>query len=577
MTMKPTKRDLLLAVISGTLGVGGCQMPDSVRVPFLHQKSLPNKISTDHSGPFREASFRSVTQDQSVAVGVPVVSEIIAAQTNAPMPKQGSSELVEASDALAWMSQASDPLAPLPALGDGEPADEFIPESEIVLGSVDQQAAIDLDFVSALAAVGGQHPAVGLARWRVQEAYARWDQARILWIPTLQAGLSFHRHDGNYQASNGDIVDVNRNSLQAGLGTGATGAGTTPRPGLNAQYHLADAIFQPDIAQKRAWATQHAAQGVNQRQLLQAAIDYLQWLSSHLEYQIIKESRQRTADMAKVTGDFATAGQGLQADADRLQTELALIDDRLLQASERIEVSGATLVQTLSLPAGQRIVPRDPTVAPIEFVSLTTDRSQMIATALAARPELKESQALVSAACAAHRRQRWAPFVPSVLLGFSTGGFGGGLANQTDNVDGRYDFDAAVAWEARQLGLGERAARRETSAQVQQARFEAARVMDQVAREVSEFHSQAQHRFQRIELCQRSIESAKHSYERNLQRIRDGQGLPIETLQSLQALEQSQLAYLRAVVEYNRAQFQLQWAMGWPLSELPPSDDRDSP
>ncbi len=39
---------------------------------------------------------------------------------------------------------------------------------------------------------------------------------------------------------------------------------------------------------------------------------------------------------------------------------------------------------------------------------------------LATRPELKESQALVAAACEAYNREKYAPFVPSVLLGFST-------------------------------------------------------------------------------------------------------------------------------------------------------------
>ena len=87
-----------------------------------------------------------------------------------------------------------------------------------------------LNLPTALALVGGRHPAIGLAKWRVQEAYARFEQAKVMWLPSIQPGFSFHRHDGNYQASDGSIVDVNRNSFQYGLGTGATGAGTTPRP-----------------------------------------------------------------------------------------------------------------------------------------------------------------------------------------------------------------------------------------------------------------------------------------------------------------------------------------------------------
>ncbi|MEO1617242.1 MAG: hypothetical protein AAFV88_15435, partial [Planctomycetota bacterium] len=139
-------------------------------------------------------------------------------------------------------------------------------------GSLPDGVAMNLP--SVLAAVGGKHPAVGAARWRVQEAYARLDAANVLWLPTIQAGLSFHRHDGNYQASNGDIVDVNRNSFQYGLGSSATGAGTTPQPGLVAQFRFADAIFEPKVAERAAWAQGHAAGAVLNRQLLDAAVAY---------------------------------------------------------------------------------------------------------------------------------------------------------------------------------------------------------------------------------------------------------------------------------------------------------------
>src|SRR5690606_3684519 len=145
-------------------------------------------------------------------------------------------------------------------------------------------------------------------------------------------------------------------------------------------------------------------------------------------------------------------------------------------------------------------------------------------------------------------RQKYAPFVPSVLLGFSTGGFGGGLGNDLDNIDDRYDLDAWLTWEIRNLGFGEGAARRESEALIQQARFEKVRVLDQVAREVSEAQSQVLHRAERITITQHAIQSAEDSYEWNLRRIRDGQGLRLEVLQSLRALEDARRAYLKAVI-----------------------------
>ena len=46
------------------------------------------------------------------------------------------------------------------------------------------------------------------------------------------------------------------------MGAGAVGAGTTPQPGIVAQFQLVDAIFQPAIAQRNAWAQEHARDAV---------------------------------------------------------------------------------------------------------------------------------------------------------------------------------------------------------------------------------------------------------------------------------------------------------------------------
>lgn len=431
---------------------------------------------------------------------------------------------------------------------------------------VEPQNLLDLNLPSALAMIGGQHPAVGFAQWRVQQAYAELDQAKALWLPSIQTGFSFHRHDGNYQASNGSIVNVNRNSFQYGLGSGATGAGTTPRPGLIAEFHFADAIFQPKIAGRTARAWSHAAGAVKNKQLLDVSLAYIELVGAHQDSRILDESRQRTLGLSKITEDFAAAGQGLRADADRMRTETLLAENRLVGTREQIEIASAKLAQALSLDSGMQIFPLDVNAVPLELVTIESDAASLIGTGLASRPELKESGELVAAACEAYRREKYAPFVPSVVLGLSTSGFGGGLSNHLDNVDSRYDLDAAVSWNIRNLGLGEKAARRRSSARVQQAKYEKLRVMDQIAREISEAHAQLKHRRQQITLTQQAIQSAEDSYQRNLERIRDGQGLPLEVLQSVQALEAARRAYLDSVISHNQSQFQLQWALGWPVT-----------
>ncbi len=91
--------------------------------------------------------------------------------------------------------------------------------------------------------------------------------------------------------------------------------------------------------------------------------------------------------------------------------------------------------------------------------------------------------------------------------------------------------------------------------------------MDQVAREVTEAHVQVRARQDQIAIAEQGVRVAADSYKLNIQRIDQAQGLPIEALQSVQAMDQARREYLRAVIDYNLAQFALVRALGWP--ELP--------
>lgn len=430
--------------------------------------------------------------------------------------------------------------------------------------AADGQMEYPINLGTVLSLVSGQNPEVRFARWRIEEAYARLDQAQVLWLPSIQAGLNYHRHEGNLQGVEGRILDVNSSSLNAGLGAGAIAAGTTTVPGLVAQFHLADAIFQPRIAERTAWARQHAADAVVQDRMLEAALAYLELLEAAQGIAIARENRADTDQLAHITDEYARTGQGLLSDADRLRTEAALRENDVIRARERYGIASARLAEVLSLNASYQLLPSETTVVPIDLVSVDGSRQQLLAAGLSNRPELRENRCLVAEACERLQRERFAPLVPSVLLGVSYGGFGGGLGGNVSRFNDRADFDAMAYWQVRNLGFGERAARNTVGSQVEQAKFAQVRLMDRIAREISEAETQVGCRREQVAVAEQALEAAQQSYRRNFERIREGQGLPIEALQSVQALALARREYLAVVTSYNAAQFRLQRALGWP-------------
>ncbi len=426
-------------------------------------------------------------------------------------------------------------------------------------------AALNLDLPGALAMAAGQNPQIAFASARYREAYARLESAQTLWLPSIRVGASFNHHDGTLQASGGQVLNASRSSLQAGLGTRAIGAGSPAVPGVSAQFHTSDAVYQPAIAGHAAAAQNAAAVAVTNNTLLATALAYLELLGTTQQLRIAEDTRDNAENLAALTATFARTGQGPQADADRTQTELVRRRNAVSRAQENKQVATARLAELLSLDPSVGVMPLEATIVPIELVSPDLPPSELVATGLTNRPELSEAQSLVCEAVCRLRRERLAPLLPSVLLGISQSGFGGGFGSNIDNYRGRFDFDAAVFWELRNLGFGERAKRAETSSGYDQALALQAGMMDRVAREVVEAHTQVNARKDRIEVARSGVESATNSYERNLVRIREAQGLPIEMLQSLQALDEARHEYLRTLVDYNEAQFRLQRALGWPV------------
>ena len=90
-----------------------------------------------------------------------------------------------------------------------------------------------------------------------------------------------------------------------------------------------------------------------------AAVAYLELLRAHQDVRILEEIRGRTAELSKLTSDFAATGAGLQADADRMDTELALVNNRLLGAREGVAVAGARLAEAISADAQCQWMPTD--------------------------------------------------------------------------------------------------------------------------------------------------------------------------------------------------------------------------
>src|SRR5262249_36239281 len=75
------------------------------------------------------------------------------------------------------------------------------------------QAPQPIDLPTALRLADDQNPEIAFARERIREALAQQNRAEVLWLPHLEVGVNWTRHDGQIQATTGEVITVSRSSL----------------------------------------------------------------------------------------------------------------------------------------------------------------------------------------------------------------------------------------------------------------------------------------------------------------------------------------------------------------------------
>lgn len=455
-------------------------------------------------------------------------------------------------------------------------------EAPLPPGTILRKDETPIDLTSALRLAGAQNPELMFARERVTEAAAVRQLAAARLLPNINLGSNYNLHRGALQQANGNILTVNREALNVGLGVNAVGAGTVNIPGLNYNLNVGTAWF--DILQTRQIVAGRAAaaKAVENDTLLRVCLAYTDLLRAEGRRAIAAQNRDEGAEIARLTAAYAKAGQGRQADADRAAVELRRRDIDVTHAEADILTASARLCRLLNVDPSTRLKPIDGWVVPAPIIPDPVPLAELLAIALMRRPELGERRADIQASIYALSGAKILPFSPNVILGFSSDAFGGGsnLVSRAQgfvggdgrvqqgprfgNFDGRTDLDVVVFWQFRNLGVGNIALVRAAESRVRQTQFRELETVNRVRAEVAEAHARVNARFTQIDSAEKAVRNSSDAYREDLTRIKGGQGLPLEVVDSLRLLARSRYEYLDTIVDYNRAQFQLFVALGQP-------------
>ncbi|MBS0260503.1 MAG: TolC family protein [Planctomycetes bacterium] len=445
------------------------------------------------------------------------------------------------------------------------------------------QPATPIDLLTALQLAGEQNPTILLGQQRVVEAVAQRQLAAAQFLPTLNLGTNVDAHWGVLQQSNGNILSVRREAVFVGAGANAIAAGTVNIPGVLWTLNVSDAIYNYLTSRQEVEVRDFASQATRQDELLKVALAYNELVRSEGIRAVAILARRDARELARITAAYVKTGQGRQPDADRAATELARRDARLLAAHGEVVRASAALCQTLHLDPSLRLHAADNQVIPRAIVPDPIPLPELLALALLHRPELNERRAAVEKSLNTLNGAQLLPFSPTVFLGFSAGGFGGGSdlvaeptsvlpfgrgAPRFSSLENRADLDVMAYWTLQNLGVGNKSQIEAARSRAASADLELLITLDRIRSEVAAAHTRTFARFARIRSCELAISAGTQALAEDLERVRGAEGLPLEAIDSLRLLAESRLEYLDSIIDYNRSQFELFVALGQPPADL---------
>jgi outer membrane protein TolC len=410
-------------------------------------------------------------------------------------------------------------------------------------------SAFLIDLPTALQLAGAQNLDVQLARQKLAEASADNDSALLQFFPWLAPGVVYRRHDNLIQNTEGVIEEVHKQSY-------------APGGALVSQLDLGDAIYKKLAAKQLEHAADHALEAQRQDSVAGAAQAYFDLAFAQASVSVAEESVRISTNYEGQVQHAVEAGIAFKGDLLRVTVQAERNRQALEQTIEQQRVSAARLAQTLHLDPAVELVARDTELAPIFLFETNATLNSLVHQAILLRPELKQNEALLEAARQNKNGTVYGPLVPSVNAQAFGGGLGGGMNGNTGNFGAQEDYSVGIAWRIGPGGLFDYGRQRAAKARLNSTRVGGEKIHDEVVRQVVEALTRLQAQSKQINITKRALTAAEEGLRLAQQRQEFGVGIILENILAEQDLTRARTDYVKAVAEFNKAQYGLFKAVG---------------
>ena len=406
-----------------------------------------------------------------------------------------------------------------------------------------------IDLATALELAGAKGVDIQIARERLNAAGADATSATLQLVPWLSAGAAYRRHGGLIQDVVGNIVTADKDASLVGAA-------------INLQVDVGEALFRSLAAKQTRRAAEHGLAGQQQETLLRAAGGYFDLLVAQAAVTVAEEALRISREYESELHRAVDVGIALKGDELRVKVQSQRNELALEQATERRRVLAARLSESLRLDPAVELVAKDAELVPLDLVRPAEAVDSLVAEALSARPEVGEGSALVLAAEENRKAAVYGPLIPMVAGQALVGELSGGPEGVAARSGGSRDYAAAVSWRVGPGGILDVGRTRAAKARLGESQWALEKVKDAIARQVVEARTRVLSQKEQLESARGAMATAEEGFGLARARKEFEVGIVLENILAEQDQTRAHLDYVRALGEYDKAQYELARALG---------------
>lgn len=407
--------------------------------------------------------------------------------------------------------------------------------------NVNAQQTLPVNLETVLKLAGANNLTVQEYQLKYQQALADVAKAKEWWLPNIYAGTTTHYLNGAAMNTDGKIfTGVTRNNIWAGLG-------------IATEIDFGKGVYQSLAAKQKAKAASYFSIAEKNKTILNAVQTYFDLQAEQLKYFFLQNLVNQADTLSQQIKIKVDAGLLYQSDYLLSQSNLSHIKISMLQSKAEWQKKSALLANQLNLDNSIILISADTTLIPLSFSFQSTDTAgfQKRPEFLGLTFELKSFQSL-------RKTANQGLLMPKLKVGFDNGDFGA----YTSPVYYTNQINVSLLWNLPLGRLTYKGDLKKYDAKISIQQNEIEQFKNQYKQEISTGNSQIAVAEEQMSIAKLALQSSAEALNQSTERQKIGTARAFEVFQAQQFFLQAQLDYIKAISEYNKAQFALKVAKG---------------